>query len=84
MLFKLLLVKQNKMINQLPNKRALVLNDKNNYKHVYKQAAKGSYTHIFTNFEVVLPKKFKKNIFDDPAFFDWLCLLTINKIYLVD
>lgn len=84
LLFKLLLMEQNKMINQLPNKKVLVLNDKSNYKYVHKQAIKRSYTHIFISSEIALSKKFKKNIFNDPAFFDWLCLLAVDKIYLID
>lgn len=72
------------MINQLPNKRALVLNGKNNCKHIHKKAAKRGYTYIFTSPEIVLSKKFKKNILDDPEFTDQLYLLTIDEIYLVD
>ena len=71
------------MINQLPNGRALVLNGKNNHKHIHKKAAKGGYTHIFTSPEIALSKEFKTNILDDPKFTDWLCFLAIDEIHLV-
>lgn len=72
------------MINQLPNGKALVLNGKNNHKHVYKQVIKEGYIHIFTNLEIALSKKFKKFFFDNLEFTDWLCLLAVDKIYLDD
>lgn len=81
---KILQVKQSEMINQLLNKKALVLNSKNNYKHVYKQATKRAYSYIFTSLKIFLSKKFKKNIFDDPEFTDRLLLLAIDEIHLDD
>lgn len=81
---KLLQAEQSEMINQLLNEKALVLNGKNNHKHVFKQAVKGGYTHLFINPEIALFKKFKKNIFDDPEFTDWLCLHIVDEIHLVD
>lgn len=84
MSLKCLQAKQSEMINQLPNEKVLVLNSKNNYKHVHKQAAKGGYTHIFTSPKIALSKKFKKNILDDTKFTDRLCLLAVDKIHLVD
>ena len=81
---KLLQAEQSKMINQLSNGKALMLNGKNNHKHVHKKAAKEGYTHIFTSPEIALSKKFKKNILDDPEFTDRLCLLAIDEIHLVD
>lgn len=72
------------MINQLLNERILVLNSKNNYKHVYKKVTKKDYIHIFTSPEITLFKKYKKNILDDSKFIDWLYLLTIDEIYFVD
>lgn len=81
---KLLQAEQNEMINHLSNEKALVLNGKNNHKHVFKQAVKGGYTHFFTSSEIALFKKFKKNIFNDLEFTDWLCLHVVDEIYLVD
>ena len=81
---KLLQAEQSQMINQIPNGKALMLNGESNHKHIYKQAGKSGYTHIFTNPEIALSKKFKKNIFDKPAFTDRLFLLAVNEIYLVD
>lgn len=72
------------MINQIPNGKAFVLNGENNHKHIQKQAAKGGYTHIFTSSKIALSKKFKKNILNDPAFIDRLCLLAVDEIHLVD
>lgn len=70
MSLKFLQVEQSEMINQLPNGRVLVLNDENNHKHIYKQATKGDYTHIFISPEIALSKKFKKNILDELEFSD--------------
>lgn len=70
MSLKCLQAEQSKIINQFPNGRALVLNDENNHKHVYKKARKRGYTHIFTSFEIALFKKLKKNILDNPEFTD--------------
>lgn len=81
---KLLQAEQSRMINKKPNGKALVLNGENSHKHVYKQAAKGGYRHIFTSPEIALSKKFKNNILDDPEFTDRLCLLAIDDIHLVD
>ena len=61
------------MINQIPNGKALVLNAKNNHKHIYKQVAKSGYTHIFNSFKIALLKKFKKNILNDFRFTDRFC-----------
>ena len=83
-LLKLLQAEQSRIINQIPNKRELVINSENNHKHVYKQAAKGGYIHIFTSPEIVLSKKFKKNILDDPEFTDRFCLLVVDEIHLID
>lgn len=61
-----------------------MLNRENNYKHIYKKAAKMGYTNIFTSFEVTFSKKYKKNTLDNFAFTDRLYLLAINEIHLVD
>ena len=53
------------MINQLPNRKVLVLNGQNNHKHVYKQSVEREYTHFFISPEIAFLKKLKKNILDD-------------------
>lgn len=72
------------MINQKPNAKALILDDKNNHKYIHQQVAKGGGIHIFTSLEIALSKKFKKNILDDLDFTNRLCLLAIDEIYFVD
>lgn len=72
------------MINQIPNGKALLLNGKNNPKYIYKQAAKSGYTYIFTSPQITLSKKFEKNILNNSAVIDRLCLLAVDKIYLID
>lgn len=81
---KLLQAEQSQMINWIPNSKALVLNGENNYKHIHKQVARGDYTYIFTSPEIVLLKKFNKNILDDTKFTRRLCLLAVDEIHLVD
>lgn len=81
---KILQVKQSEIINQLLNKKTLVLNSKNNRKHIYKQATKRYYTYIFISLKIFLSKKFKKNIFDDSEFTDKPFLLAIDEIHLDD
>lgn len=84
MLLKLLQIEQSEIINQPPNEKVLVLNDKKNYKLVFKQAIKRDYTYLFTSSKITLFKKFKKNIFDDTKFTDQLYLSSIGKIRLID
>lgn len=72
------------MINQLPNKKTLILNSKNNHKHIHKQAIMEGYTYIFTSLEIVFFKKFKKNIFNKPKFNDRLFLFAVDEIHLVN
>lgn len=84
MLLKLLQAKQSHIINQIFNSKALVVNRENNHKYIYKQMAKGGYTHIFTSLKIVLSTKFKKNIFDYSKLTDRLYLLPIDEIHLVD
>ena len=72
------------MINQLPNRKGLVLNGENNHKHIHKQVALRVYTYIFTSPEIVFSKKFKKNVLDISEFSDWLSLLAVNEVHLVD
>lgn len=62
----------------------MILNGKNKHKHIYWQAAKEDYTHIFTSLKIAFSKKFKKNILDNSKFIDQLYLLAIDKIYLIN
>lgn len=48
------------------------------------QIAQGNYTHIFTNSEIMLSKKFKKNVFNNYYFANYLYLFAINQIYLME
>lgn len=72
------------MTNQLSNRQAWVSNRENNHKYIYKQAIKRGYTHLFTSPKITFSKKYKKNIFGNSKFIDLLCVLAIDKIYLVD
>ena len=46
--------------------------------------AKGSYTHLFTSPEIALLKKFKANILDNSTFAQWISLLAIDEIHLIE
>lgn len=81
---KLLQDKKNKMINHLPNEKAIVLNDENNQKYLQDNIARWNYTHVSTSPEIALSKKFKKHVFDWNKFTNWLYFLAIDKIHLVD
>ena len=72
------------MINRIPQGRDIVLHGKNNNKQVLEDIAKESYTHIFTSPGIALSKKFKNCILDQTSFTDYLCLLTVNEIHLVE
>lgn len=72
------------MINQLSNGKTLVLNDKNNYKYIYKQAVIRGYTYIFTSSKIALSKKFKKNVLNNPEFTNQLFLLAVKEVHLMD
>lgn len=43
-----------------------------------------NYTYVFISPEIALLKKFKKHVLDRPEFTDWLYLLAIDEIHLVD
>ena len=62
MSLKLLQAKQCKMINQLFQNKAIVLNSKNSQKSVFTKVAHGHYTHIFISPKIALSIKFKKYI----------------------
>ena len=81
---KLLQAEQSEIINQLPQKKAIILNGENSQKSTIAEVTKGGYTHVFTSIEIALSKKFKKCILDQPEFTDCLCLLTIDEIHLVE
>lgn len=51
-------------MNYLLNTKALVLNGKNNYKHVIKQVVIVEYTNIFTSLKIVFSKIYQNNTFD--------------------
>lgn len=82
--FKLLQVKQNVIINCIPTKKAIALTGENNQKAIQETITKESYNHVFTSPEIILLKKFKVNILDNPRFASRLLLLAIDKIYLVE
>lgn len=54
---KLLKVKQNKIINyKLLQKKLIILNSKNNHKHIQDEITCRCYIHIFTSFKIALLK----------------------------
>lgn len=62
---KLLKIKQSKIINhKLLQKKLIILNSKNNHKHIQDKITCGYYIHIFTSFKIALSKKFKTHVFD--------------------
>lgn len=81
---KLLQVEQNKLINQLPRGKGIVLNGENNMHSVFTGIANGNYTHVFTSSEIVFSKKFKNSILDQSYFTNPLYLLVIDKIHFVE
>ncbi len=81
---KLLQAKQNTMINQIPQSKAIALTGENNQQKTQQSSARKAYTHIFTSLEIALSKKFKLNVLDNPHFAKRLCLLTIDEIHLVE
>lgn len=83
-LFKLLQLEQNNMINKILHRKAIVLNSKNNQKHIQQKIANKGYTYIFTSFEIALSKMFKQHVLDQHQFTDQLCFLAIDKIHLVE
>lgn len=64
MSLKLLQAEQSKIINQLPQGKAIVLNGEKSQKSTFAKVAKGGYIHVFTSLEIALSKKFKKYILD--------------------
>lgn len=81
---KLLQAKQNTMINQIAQGKAIALTGENNQKDVQKSITSQNYTHVFTSPEITLSKKFKINVLDNPRFSNRLLLLAIDKIHLVE
>lgn len=73
------------MINiKVPKGNAIVLNRNNDRENTQQAIATEDYTHIFTSLEIILSKKFKKNILDLNIFTDRFCLFAVDKIYLVE
>lgn len=72
------------MINQIPQKKRIVLNGENNNKRVFDNIIRREYTHVFTNTKIALSKRFKKSILDQTSFTDCLTLLAVDEIYLVE
>lgn len=83
-LLELLQVKQSKIINHLPNEKAIILNRENNQKLIQDDITQENYIHVFTSLEITLSKKFKKHILDQNKFINRLWLLAIDEIHLVD
>lgn len=83
MFVKLLQAKQEILIHKLLREKDMVLNKKNNQKDMQLEIIKRYYTYIFTNPEIGLSKKFKKNVLDSFQFTDCLYLFAIDKIHLV-
>lgn len=81
---KLFQIKQNSLINQIASRKAIILTGKNNQKAVHQSIARQNYTHIFTSPKIVLSKKFKANVLDDPRFSSCHSLLAIDEIHLVE
>lgn len=82
---ELLQAEQSQMINKnLPNGHTMVLNSDNNKESSQYKIAKSHYIHVFTSPEIILSKKFKKNVLDYDLFSDRLYILVIDKIYLVE
>lgn len=81
---KLLQTEQSKVINQLPQRKAIVLKGENSQKSILAEIAKKGYTYVFTSPKITLSKKFKKYILDQPEFTNCLCLFAIDEIYLVE
>ena len=48
------------------------------------EIANGGYSHVFTSPEIALSKKFKRGILDHSSFTDWLCLLAVDEIHLIE
>lgn len=51
---------------------------------MFTKISKGGYTYVFISPEIPISKKFKKYIFDQSFFTNCLCLLAVDKIYLVE
>ena len=81
---KLLQAEQSEMMNQIPQRKRIVLNRDNNNKQVFDIIVKGGYIHVFTSSEIALSKQFKNIILDQTSFTDRLALLTIDEIHLVE
>lgn len=81
---KLFQAEQNTIINWIPKGKAIALTGDNNKHSIQLKIANGDYIYIFTNLEIALLKKFKKNVLNNLRFAERLGLVTIDEIYLVE
>lgn len=80
----LLQAEKSKKINVFLGRKGIVLNRENNINNVLTEIANRRYSHVFTSPETALSKKFKQNFLNCFSFTEHLCLLDIDKIYLVE
>lgn len=84
MLLKLLQAEQSEKINGLLGRESIILNEENNTNSVLAEIANGGYSHVFTSLEIALSKKFKRGILNHSSFTDWLSLLAVDEIHLIE
>lgn len=72
------------MTNWIPQGKAITLIKENNQHKTQQSIAKKAYTYIFSNFEIMLSKKFTLNVLDNLRFAKKLYLFIIDKIYLIE
>ena len=84
MFLKLSHIEQNEIINWKPQGNKIVLNKKNNNKQVFDKIVQARYTHIFTSLEIILSQRFKNSGLDQIFFTDYIALVAVTEIYLVD
>ena len=68
----------------MPGEKSIVLNGENSTNAIFIEVAMGGYINVFTNPEIAISKKFKKCLLNRFSFTDHLCLLVVDKIYLVE
>lgn len=84
MLLKLFQVKQNLIINCIPNRKAIAFINKNNQKAMQQTIATKNHIHIFISPKIALLKMFKANIVNNQYFSNRFLFSAINKIYLIE
>lgn len=60
-----------------------MLNNKNNTWNILASIVNRGYIYVFTSLEIAFSKIFKNSILNQIFFIDCLCLLAIDKIYLI-